>query len=60
VRGLLSASAAQTVVNAGTVRGVVNDKSGAVVPEAAVVLLSRGSDAVAPNTLEAGSDSPGA
>jgi hypothetical protein len=37
-----SASAAQTVVNAGTVRGVVSDKSGAVVPEAAVVLLSRG------------------
>jgi hypothetical protein len=37
-----SASAAQDVVNAGTVRGVVSDKSGAVVPEAAVVLLSRG------------------
>jgi hypothetical protein len=37
-----SASAAQTVVNAGTVRGVVSDKSGAVVPAAAVVLLSRG------------------
>ncbi len=37
-----SASAAQTVVSAGTARGVVSDKSGAVVPEAAVVLLSRG------------------
>jgi hypothetical protein len=40
--GSFSASAAQTVVNTGTVRGVVSDKSGAVVPEAAVVLLSRG------------------
>jgi hypothetical protein len=40
--GLFSVSAAQTIVNTGTVRGVVTDKSGAVVPEAAVVLLSRG------------------
>src|SRR6202047_4324935 len=39
---VFSVSAAQTVVNTGTVRGVVSDKSGAVVPEAAVVLLSRG------------------
>src|SRR3984893_7522592 len=38
---LFSVSAAQTIVNAGTVRGVVSDKSGAVVREAAVVLLSR-------------------
>jgi hypothetical protein len=37
-----SVSSAQTVVNTGTVRGVVSDKSGAVVPGAAVVLLSRG------------------
>src|SRR5258708_37815612 len=36
------ASAAQTVVNASTVRGGVSDKSGSVIPEAAVVLLSRG------------------
>jgi Carboxypeptidase regulatory-like domain len=41
--GSFSVSAAQTVVSAGTVRGVVNDKSGAVVPDAAVVLLLRGS-----------------
>src|ERR1700737_1068264 len=39
---LFSVSAAQTIVNTGTVRGVVSDKSGAVVPEAAVGLLSRG------------------
>jgi hypothetical protein len=39
---LFSVSAAQTIVNTGTVRGVVSDKSGAIVPEAAVVLLSRG------------------
>jgi Carboxypeptidase regulatory-like domain len=39
---LFSVSAAQTIVNTGTVRGVVTDKSGAVVAEAAVVLLSRG------------------
>src|SRR6202790_5441488 len=38
---LFSVSAAQTIVNTGTVRGVVSDKSGAVVPKAAVVLLSR-------------------
>ena len=37
-----SVAAAQTIVNAGTVRGVVTDKSGAVVPEATVVLISRG------------------
>src|SRR5260370_344361 len=37
-----SASAAQTVVSAVTARGVVSDKSGAVVPEASLVLLSRG------------------
>jgi hypothetical protein len=40
--GLFSVSAAQTIVNTGTVRGVVTDKSGAVIPDAAVVLLSRG------------------
>jgi hypothetical protein len=39
---LFSVSAAQTIVNTGSVRGVVRDKSGAVVPEAMVVLLSRG------------------
>src|SRR6202521_1076290 len=39
---VFSVSAAQTIVNTGTVRGVVSDKSGAVVPEASVVLLSRG------------------
>jgi hypothetical protein len=39
---LFSVSAAQTIVNTGTVRGVVSDKSGAVVPQAAVVLVSRG------------------
>src|SRR6202022_1926892 len=39
---VFSVSAAQTIVNTGTVRGVVSDKSGAVVPQAAVVLLSRG------------------
>jgi hypothetical protein len=39
---LFSVSAAQTIVNTGSVRGVVRDKSGAVVPEATVVLLSRG------------------
>src|ERR1700674_2635897 len=38
---LFSVSAAQTVVNTGTVRGVVSDESGAVVPGASVVLLSR-------------------
>jgi hypothetical protein len=40
--GSFSVSAAQTVVSTGTVRGVVSDKSGAVVPESAVVLLSPG------------------
>jgi hypothetical protein len=39
---LFSVSAAQTVVNTGTVRGVVSDESGAVIPGAPVVLLSRG------------------
>jgi len=39
---VFSVSAAQTIVNTGTVRGVVSDKSGAVVPEASVVLLSHG------------------
>jgi hypothetical protein len=39
---LFSVSAAQTIVNTGTVRGVVSDKSGAVVPQAAVVLLAPG------------------
>jgi hypothetical protein len=39
---LFSVSAAQTVVNTGTVRGVVRDKSGAVILEASVVLLSPG------------------
>jgi hypothetical protein len=38
---LFSVSAAQTIVNTGTVRGVVSDKSGAVVREASVVLSSR-------------------
>jgi hypothetical protein len=38
---LSSVSAGQTVVSAGSLRGVVRDKSGAVVPEATVVLLSR-------------------
>jgi hypothetical protein len=38
---LCSVAAAQTIVNTGTVRGVVTDKSGAVIPEAAVVLFSR-------------------
>jgi hypothetical protein len=37
-----SVATAQTIVNTGTVRGVVTDKSGAVVPEAVVVLFSRG------------------
>jgi hypothetical protein len=37
-----STSAAQTIVNTGVVRGVVSDKSGAVVPEAVVVLSSLG------------------
>jgi hypothetical protein len=37
-----SFAAAQTIVNTGIVRGVVTDKSGAVVPEATVVLSSRG------------------
>ena len=40
--GAFSVSAAQTVVSTGAVRGVVSDKSGAVVPEAAVVPLSPG------------------
>src|SRR5437879_1094662 len=39
---LFSVSAAQTIVNTGTLRGVVSDKSGAVVPNATVALLSRG------------------
>jgi hypothetical protein len=39
---LFSVSAAQAIVNTGSVRGVVRDKSGAVIPEATVVLLSRG------------------
>ena len=38
---LFSLSVAQTIVNTGSVRGVVRDKSGAVVAEAAVALLSR-------------------
>lgn len=37
-----STSAAQTIVNTGSVRGVVSDKSGAVVREAVVVLSSLG------------------
>ncbi len=40
--GLFSVSAAQTIVNTGTVRGVVTDKSDALVPGATVVLVSRG------------------
>jgi len=40
--GLVFSFRGSTVVNAGTVRGVVSDKSGAIVPGAVAVLSSRG------------------